>query len=469
MATVYVEQYCYFRNSASGSYSYNPAYDSGLNLEVGGTFTPSLHQPSVPSGYTYDKCVYNDVTYYSGAFIVNSNTGYMTYYFTKKEEPATTVTCSKYVSIDNGTPTYVEYMEVTSGYKFTPSNYPPSGYSSYTLQSIYTGATVPTADTEVGIGTQMYAPNNDFVLVFYYRAPVRYCNITINAYDIDTSTYLGVSADDIELQQGSTFQPYRHTASSMTYYGVTYYEYGDIYGSTDVTYNVPYSSTATFAWYYKADTQLRAPSGVITSSVTEYNEITLLLTLTAGLEKGSWGAVLSLNGVSHDAFGNKESSSRASGSTLTTTFSNLQPNTTYYVLLYNTDGVNSVYSGSIGTVRTKKAPIALFAYTANDSVNIAAGKDPSNITAAKWNALGDKISEVSVRVGQGAVSHTTVYQGGRMTAAAFNEANGNIGDLPGASGSPANQQRGNRLLASLFIALKNTLNAAITYANNYYR
>lgn len=387
MATVYVEQYCYFRDSASGSYRYNSAYDDGLNLEVGGTFTPKLHQPYVPPGYTYDKCVYNGVTYYSGAFTVNSTTSYMAYYFTKEEEPETTVICRKYVSIDNGAPTYAESMEVTSGYTFTPSNYPPSGYSSYTLQSIYTGATVSTADTQVGIGSLMYAPYNDFVLVFYYR----------------------------------------HNA------------------------------------------QLRAPSGVITSSVTEYNEITLLLTLTAGLEKGSWGAALSLNGVSHDAFGSAESSSRASGSTLTTTFSNLQPNTTYYVLLYNTDGVNSVYSGSIGTVRTKKAPIALFAYTANDSVNITAGKDPSNITAAKWNALGDKISEVSVRVGQGAVSHTTVYQGGRMTAAAFNEANGNIGDLPGASGSPSNQQRGNRLLASLFIALKNALNAAITYANNYYR
>lgn len=382
-------------------------------------------------------------------------------------EDITYVDGDKYVSIDGGTKRYVEYETFQSGALFTPNLHEPDGYSSYTLVSIYYGRTTSTADTDVTYG-QMYAPYNDFVLVFNYRSPVRYCDVTINAYDIDTGTYLGVSAE-MTLQQGSTFRPYSYTAGSMSYGGVTYHEYGDIHGSTDVTYTVPSSSTATFAWYYEADAQIKVPQGEIVSSSIESDSISLLLRLTASLEKGRWGAVLSLNGTSHDVYGSAESSSRSSGSTLTTTFSNLQPNTTYYVLLYNTDDTTTKYSASIGTVRTLKTPIALFSYTANDSVNIATGKNPSNITAAKWNALGDKISEVSVRVGQGAVSHTTVYQGGRMTANVFNEANEHIGELPGATGSPSNQQRGNRLLASLFIALKNALNAAITYANNYYR
>lgn len=229
------------------------------------------------------------------------------------------------------------------------------------------------------------------------------------------------------------------------------------------------TTDATLYAVWKAKKSLKAPSGTIQSCEREYNTLTITVELTAALEKGYWGMALSTDGVSVAVYGNGTSTDLSVNSTCTTTFSGLSANTTYYVLLYNTDDVTSIWSGSIGSVSTKKSPISAFAWTSNDAVNIVSGNSPSLITAAKWNALGSKISEVSSRNGSGSVSFTPVVKGQRITHDLFNEVNAGIGNLSGHGGLPENQSKGNRVLASLFIALKTAINNAITYSNNNYR
>ena len=229
------------------------------------------------------------------------------------------------------------------------------------------------------------------------------------------------------------------------------------------------TTDATLYAVWKAKKSLIAPRGTIQSYEREYDTLTITVALTAALEKGYWGMALSTDGVSVAVYGNGTSDSLSANSTCTTTFSGLSANTTYYVLLYNTDDVTSEWSGSIGSVSTKKSPISAFSWTSNDAANIVSGNSPSMITAAKWNELGSKISDVSVRNGSGSVSFTQVVKGQRITHNLFNEANAGIGNLVGHGVLPENQSKGNRMLASLFIMLKTAINNAITYSNNNYR
>lgn len=157
----------------------------------------------------------------------------------------------------------------------------------------------------------------------------------------------------------------------------------------------------------------------------------------------------------------------SSSTTYSYTFSGLSSNTSYTIYVYHVNG-NSSKSNSIIT----KTNIASFVWTNNDNTYIATGQNVSNITAAKWNALQAKISEISIRNGSGDKPYNSVSSGTTMIAEGgsgqdygFNNVRAKINGLSGSSGLPSTVNSGDEIKASYFIALKNAINNAISWTN----
>jgi uncharacterized repeat protein (TIGR02543 family) len=207
-------------------------------------------------------------------------------------------------------------------------------------------------------------------------------------------------------------------------------------------------------------------------SVTEPNVTSLSITgvsasgftVTAkqdNLQAGSWGIQISTS----SNFSNIVATSTqalASTRSLTHEFTGLLANTLYYVRVFNVYGGKYAYAGTW----SRRTGIAPFSWAKTP----AAGDAPSAaITAAKWNQLQEKISQVSVRNGSGSVAADTVYAEERIMAADFNSVRAKLAALSGAGSLPGTKQKGDPLLAADFegtASLKGAINRAIAALNN---
>ena len=114
------------------------------------------------------------------------------------------------------------------------------------------------------------------------------------------------------------------------------------------------------------------------------------------------------------------------------------------------------------TVSTKEN-IGFFEWTNDDANKIRAGQAVKNITASAWNNLISKVSACGGSSG----SIYSASSGSRITANHFNTARNAISGLSGAGSIPSGVTAGSsKVLASLFISLKEALNRAISYKNS---
>lgn len=162
----------------------------------------------------------------------------------------------------------------------------------------------------------------------------------------------------------------------------------------------------------------------------------------------------------------------------TVNFTQLTPLSGYdapYSLYYNRSGqsgwfgpatefniTDTSFDRSIMITATKKA-IPYFSWTADDATKIAPGQPVRNITASAWNDLISKISAC----GGNSSSVYTAYSGSTITANHFTSMRNGISGLAGAGDVPPSVTAGtSKILASLFIDLKNAINRAISYKNS---
>lgn len=108
------------------------------------------------------------------------------------------------------------------------------------------------------------------------------------------------------------------------------------------------------------------------------------------------------------------------------TVTGLSPGTTYYFMVRHT--VNGSYLDSASASVTTQELIASFAWTANDAYYIAAGQPITNITAAAWNTLRERV---------GACGGSTAYipaatSGAAISTNHFNQMRAAIAGLVGA-------------------------------------
>lgn len=162
----------------------------------------------------------------------------------------------------------------------------------------------------------------------------------------------------------------------------------------------------------------------------------------------------------------------------TVNFTQLTPLAGYdapYSLYYNRSGqagwfgpatefniTDTSFDRSIMITATKKA-IPYFSWTTDDATKIAPGQPVRNITASAWNDLISKISAC----GGDSNSVYTAYPGSTITANHFKSMRNGISGLAGAGDVPPDVTAGtSKILASLFIGLKNAINRAISYKNS---
>lgn len=154
-------------------------------------------------------------------------------------------------------------------------------------------------------------------------------------------------------------------------------------------------------------------------------------------------------------------------STLSYTFSGLSANTRYYIRIRNE--YNGDYEYATGWSRY--TGIVQFAWTSSDSTAVVSGQPVKDaITAEKWNLLQKKISQVSVRNGNGSVSLSSVAQGATMTANAFNAVRNAMAALSNVGSVPSVRSKGDTILAAYFAnstaSLKSAINRAIEALND---
>lgn len=162
----------------------------------------------------------------------------------------------------------------------------------------------------------------------------------------------------------------------------------------------------------------------------------------------------------------------------TVNFTQLTPLAGYdapYSLYYNRSGqpgwfgpatefniTDTSFDRLIRITATKKA-IPYFSWTTDDATKIAPGQPVRNITASAWNDLISKIAAC----GGDSNSVYTAYPGSTITANHFKSMRNGISGLAGAGDVPPDVTAGtSKILASLFIGLKNAINRAISYKNS---
>lgn len=132
--------------------------------------------------------------------------------------------------------------------------------------------------------------------------------------------------------------------------------------------------------YYKSRIAPVAPS--ITGISATQNSATISWSSNGGDgNTGYWTLFYRTAGGAYVSYGNISSSP--------VTVAGLSPGTTYYFKVRHT--VNGSYLDSAEAETTTKELIASFAWTANDAYYIAAGQPITNITAAAWNTLRERV------------------------------------------------------------------------------
>lgn len=264
---------------------------------------------------------------------------------------------------------------------------------------------------------------------------------TNSSYSEDSITISDLPNYSYYLNQGYQFD-YARVGSSSTHRGPTY--------SVSLTANTTTIIRLYFITLEKSTTPIISRLTATASSVTiEWSK--------NGGTNGEW---LLYYGTDPD------NPSRMLGiSSSPHTVTGLTPNTKYYFMIQNrvtsTDKKESLVSSI-----TTKTDISLFSWTTNDTTRIAAGQPVSNLSAASWNALIEKVSSC----GGVTSSIPTAVSGDAITANHFNQMRNAIASLSGAGSIAATVAVGATIQAILFAnattALKEAINRAITAKNS---
>lgn len=191
---------------------------------------------------------------------------------------------------------------------------------------------------------------------------------------------------------------------------------------------------------------------IITSVVTTKDSATIYWDKNGAID-GSW-TLFYRAGINADiSYGNVRSSP--------VVITGLTPGTTYFFKVRHT--LNGTYKDSEYVSAATKNLIGYFSWTTDDENMIAAGQPIRNITASAWTNLISKISAC----GGNSSSVYSADPGSRITANHFNTMRNSISGLTGAGSVPSSVNPGaSKVLASLFIGLKDAINRAISYKNS---
>lgn len=226
-------------------------------------------------------------------------------------------------------------------------------------------------------------------------------------------------------------------------------------GTTEYTYysQIPLEaeSTTVIRLYFKTKPKAVKPT---ISSISTTNTTATVYWSKNGGSYGSW----------YLYYGTSTSSMKSAGQITSSpkTITGLSADTAYVFYIQNTvsssDTARSDYASA-----TTKSNIGYFAWTSDDSSKIRAGQPVTNLTASAWNNLISKVSAC----GGSSSSIYSASSGSRITANHFNTARNAISGLSGAGSTPSSVTAGSsKVLASLFISLKEALNRAISYKNS---
>lgn len=188
------------------------------------------------------------------------------------------------------------------------------------------------------------------------------------------------------------------------------------------------------------------------------------ITTTASSASVTWSKNGGSYGTWYLYYGTSASDMRNAGQITSSpaTVTGLTPGTKYTFYIQNVVS-SSDTAQSISATATTKSGIESFAWTNDDSSKIAVGQPVSNITASAWNNLISKVAAC----GGSSSSIYSASSGSRITANHFNSMRNAISGLSGAGSLPSSATAGvTRILASMFIGLKDAINRAISYRNN---
>lgn len=277
--------------------------------------------------------------------------------------------------------------------------------------------------------------------------------------------------------------------TALTYNGsYTGYPGGIFYINYDGTQYQTYSVQYEFQYFRMASDGYRGVYGVDSGIPIQagqevhayYKERITYVTITGYCGTGVASFRMSSSGGSYQTVTATSSGGQSmqivSGETVN--FTQLTPLDGYdapYSLYYNRPGqsewfgpatefniTDTSFDRRIMITATKKA-IPYFSWTDDDATKIAPGQPVRNITASAWNDLISKISAC----GGDSSSVYTAYPGSTITANHFKSMRNGISGLAGAGDVPPDVTAGtSKILASLFIGLKNAINRAISYKNS---
>lgn len=226
-------------------------------------------------------------------------------------------------------------------------------------------------------------------------------------------------------------------------------------GTTEYAYysQIPLEtgSTTVIRLYFKTKPKAVKPT---ISSISTTNTTATVYWSKNGGSYGSWYLYYGTSTTNMQSAGQITSSPK--------TITGLSAGTAYVFYIQNTvsssDTARSDYASA-----TTKSNIGYFAWTSDDSSKIRAGQPVTNLTASAWSNLISKVGAC----GGSSNSIYSAFSGSRVTANHFNTARNAISGLSGAGSTPSSVTAGSsKVLASLFISLKEALNRAISYKNS---
>ena len=226
-------------------------------------------------------------------------------------------------------------------------------------------------------------------------------------------------------------------------------------GSTEYAYYslIPLDTESTTAIRLYFKTKPKAVKPTISSVSTTTTTATVYWSKNGG-SYGNW----------YLYYGTSTSNMRSAGQITSSpkTITGLSAGTAYIFYIQNTVSSSDTARSDNASATTKDS-IGYFAWTSDDSSKISAGQPVKNITASAWNNLINKVSACGGSSG----SIYSASSGSRITANHFNSMRNAISGLSGSGSVPSGVTSGSsKVLASLFIGLKEAINRAISYKNS---
>lgn len=422
----------------------------------------------------------------------------LTYKFTAQDEAGT--------ALEPGTTYYfiAKHLDDSTNSNKAPGTTLPTSYTYYLVFDANGGSGAPSSKSKTSSNTYYTFDLSNYSLSEPTRSGYRFLGWGTSSSSSSTTNY---------------FTAYKSSGYEVTAYAVweklnTFYLVFDANGGSGAPANKTATSSASYYTFYLSSYSLATPtrsgysfvgwgtsssSTVAATSFTAYQSSGYSVTAYAIWEKTASALVpnitsLTTSDVSSSSFrvsatqdnltsgywrieiSTSSSFSSIDGysnsvgylqSTLSYTFSGLSANTRYYIRIRNE--YNGDYEYATGWSRY--TGIVQFAWTSSDSTAVVSGQPVKDaITAEKWNLLQKKISQVSVRNGNGSVSLSSVAQGATMTANAFNAVRNAMAALSNVGSVPSVRSKGDTILAAYFAnstaSLKSAINRAIEALND---